>query len=76
MDKEENRKAKSFMDPKKRQWNEQFPEKIKVARQILQDNAIRFKMVIRKDIVVGGNTEERGENNSDYRIIKIRNGKN
>ena len=75
IDKEENRKAKSFMDPKKRQWNEQFSEKKKVARQILQDNAIRFKTLIRKDIVVGDNTEERGENNSDYKIIKIRNGK-
>ena len=49
--------------------------KKKVARQILQDNAIRFKTLIRKDIVVGDNTEERGENNSNYKIIKIRNGK-
>ena len=40
---EERQKGKGFMERMKRRWDEKYPEKTRVSKQNLRDNAIRYK---------------------------------
>ena len=58
---EERKRGRGFMERLKKRWDEQYPEKHKVSKQNLRDNAVRFK----REMNINMQGRQNNTNNSD-----------